>query len=207
MCVHGLRLPVWAQVCEATTRDRRRRTRAFVALGLPQAQREEIGRYVERGAQLAPDYRWVEQASLHLTLRFLGHLEPEALLALRTGLRKVQAAPFKLGLGGLGSFGGRRSPRVLWLAVAAGADGATELARQVEAVCREVGLEEEKSFRPHLTLARARVVGRARLPELPPPPRLSPWLAEEFILYESRLGGGPPRYTPIELYPLTDTKP
>src|SRR5207253_5763015 len=90
------------------------RVRAFVALGVPAAQRDALGRYLRECARLAPDYRWVAAEGLHLTLRFLGSVEPSRLEA---ELAKVRAAPFRLALGEPDAFGGRASPRVVWLSL------------------------------------------------------------------------------------------
>jgi 2'-5' RNA ligase len=125
--------------------------------------------------------------------------------ALRERLREVRAAAFDLALGERGTFGGVRHARVVWLGVVAGTVELTALAAEVEQACRAAGLEpEERPFRAHLTLARATARrGGAALPDLPLPPELPGWRAEEFVLYESRLGHGPAVYTGIEAFPLS----
>jgi 2'-5' RNA ligase len=178
------------------------RTRAFLALVLPDRQRDLLAAHVEECARRAPDYRWVPPANLHLTLRFLGSLEQPGLELLQRLLRSVVGAPFELGLDGRGTFGPRAAPRVVWLGVGRGRQECANLARAVEAACRDAGLEPEaRPFRGHVTLARARLE-RSRLPELPPPPPLEPWTVPEFVLYESRLGGPAATYLELERYRL-----
>src|SRR5712691_6758096 len=170
-------------------------TRAFVALAPPEAQRAQLGAYLERCRGAAPQFRWVAPDGVHLTLRFLGRVEPAVLAALGARLRAIRQPSFALGLDGLGTFGGRR-PAVVWLGLAEGQEPAAALARAVEAECAGVGLDPEpRPFRPHLTLARARDRSGAARPELPPPPELAHWTATEMILFESKLGSGPPVYT------------
>jgi 2'-5' RNA ligase len=178
-------------------------TRAFVALAPPEVQRAALAGYIERCQGLAPGFRWVAPAGVHLTLRFLGSVGDPVLNDLRARLRQVRQAPFEVGLDGLGKFGGRR-PSVVWLGMDTGREPAAALARVVEAECVAAGLEPEpRPFRPHLTLARARERGGAPLPELPPPPELEPWTADAMVLYESRpTGHGPPDYIPIERFRL-----
>jgi 2'-5' RNA ligase len=186
------------------TRDR---VRAFLALTLPHRQRRLLAAHVEECAHLAPDYRWVPPANLHLTLRFLGSVEVPRLELLTQGLRTVRLPAFELALDGRGSFGGSAAPRVVWLGVGAGRQDCAVLARTVETVCREVGLEPEtRPFRGHVTLARARPRS-PELPELPAPPELKPWTVADFVLYESRLGGPAATYVELERYPLAGPPP
>jgi len=46
---------------------------------------------------------------------------------------------------------------------------------------------ESRPYQAHLTLARARSRGGARLPELPAVTRMEPWRADQLVLYSSRL--------------------
>src|SRR5690242_12230043 len=80
--------------------------RAFVALAPPAPVVAELEPYLERCRELAPSFRWVAPAGVHLTLRFLGSVESEALAGLAGRLRGIRQAPFQLRLGGLGTFGG-----------------------------------------------------------------------------------------------------
>lgn len=176
--------------------------RAFVALPLPPGHRNALAAYLEACAGQAPGLRWVLPENLHLTLRFLGATGPERLEALRAELAGVRLPGFELALGGLGTFGGSR-PRVVWLGLASGEEQARRLADAVEAACLASGAEpEERPFRPHLTLARARDRKPEPLPTLRPPPALEPWRPDRFVLYESRLGGGPARYLELASFAL-----
>lgn len=178
------------------------RIRTFVALSMPEANRVALARHLAECAGTAPDYRWVEPDALHLTLHFLGHVEPAVLDRVRGGLRAVRAAPFRLALDGRGTFGSRSAPRVVWLGIGEGLVACAALAAGVEAVCAAAGLEpERRRFSAHVTLARARTDG-ARLPRLPEPPSLEPWTVDDLVLYESRLRQQP-RYVALERYPLS----
>jgi 2'-5' RNA ligase len=177
------------------------RVRAFLALPLPEVQRRLLAAHVEECQRRAPGYRWVPAENLHLTLRFLGSVQLDALERLGGRLGEVRRAPFELGLDGRGSFGPRTAPRVVWLGVERGVQPCASLAAALEEACQWAGLEpESRPFRPHLTLARARS-DSGRLPELPPPPVLEPWQVTDFVLYESRLGRLA-TYLQLQRYPL-----
>lgn len=178
------------------------RIRSFLALPLPEEQRSRLAAYLEECARAAPGFRWVPAANLHLTLRFLGNLEAETLAAVQAGMTGVRGEPFTVALGELGTFGSRSAPRVVWLGVRSGLDEMARLAAAVEGAVQAAGVPgEDRPFRAHLTLARAG--SRPRRPELPPPPVLAPWRADEMVLYESRLGRPAPAYVPLARYPLT----
>ena len=167
----------------------RHHARAFFGLPVPEPQRASLADFVGACAQAAPDFRWTPAANLHLTVRFIGHVERAVVEEIAARLAARSLTAFDLELGELGTFKRGRLVRVVWLGLRSGAEAATRLAAQVEAECIEAGLEAEKRpFRAHLTLARARARDGAVLPALPAPNRLAPWRATQLVLYSSHLG-------------------
>jgi 2'-5' RNA ligase len=176
-------------------------TRVFVAVDLPEANRGLLAAHLRACAAAAPGYRWVEPDSLHLTLRFIGGLDPAGLERVRAELGRVRARAFPIALGGRGGFGPRSAPRVVWLGLAAGLEAAAAVAAEVERACAAAGLEPDaRPFQAHVTLGRQRAEGE-RLPPLPEPPALAPWTASDFVLFESR-PARQPRYVPLDRFPL-----
>jgi RNA 2',3'-cyclic 3'-phosphodiesterase len=173
--------------------------RAFVAVGVPDLQRDRLAGCLETWRAVAPGFRWVTPESLHLTIRFLGGVEPGRLDALSDALRSLAVEPFEVGVGGIGSFGRGSAVRVVWLGLTAGGGALGRLAREVEARSASLGFEPEaRPYNPHLTLARSRQRRGDRLPELPPPPAIPPWTVTGFRLYRSRLGPGGATYSVLE---------
>lgn len=127
--------------------------RAFFALSLPEAPRRAL-------ADLKCDLgkaRWVPAEQIHLTLRFLGEIDDEAIARLLDAVEAERAeaplGPLRFALRGLGTFGGKR-PRVLWAAVDPVAPVA-QLAARIERAVRAAELPPEtRPFRAHVTLAR-----------------------------------------------------
>jgi 2'-5' RNA ligase len=164
------------------------RVRAFFGLPVPELQREELARFIAVCAQVAPEFRWTPKENLHLTIRFVGNVGRAPVEAVADALAQRPLAAFDMELGDIGSFGRGRASRVVWLGLRAGAEAATGLAAQVEVECVRAGLPgESRPYQAHLTLARARSRGGARLPELPAMPRVKPWRAAQLVLYSSRV--------------------
>jgi RNA 2',3'-cyclic 3'-phosphodiesterase len=163
--------------------------RAFFGLPLPEAQRAALTRYLEACTAAVPQVRWTPGANLHLTARFLGQVDPALAESIADRMASSPPPAFTLALGGVGRFSRGRLVRVVWLGVSAGAPELVTVAERLEAECARAALAgEARPFRPHLTLGRSRAREGAVVGELPAPPVLEPWRADELVLYRSRLG-------------------
>ena len=174
------------------------KVRAFFGLPLPDPHLEALAGFLDECARRAPEFRWTPAANLHLTVRFLGHVELSLAEGIVDGLALAGPRAFDLQLGGLGSFKRGRMARVVWLGLARGGDEIGALAALAEALSVRAGLEaENRPYHAHLTLARARQREGAVLPDLPSPPALPPWRSAELLLYQSRMGRGGSAYEPL----------
>jgi RNA 2',3'-cyclic 3'-phosphodiesterase len=165
---------------------------------LPESHRAQLDGYLSECASRAPVFRWTPAANLHLTMRFLGHVDRAVAEGIADRLEGAELRALDLRLGEMGTFKRGRLARVVWIGLETGAAEISSLATRVEAGCIAAGLEPEgRKFNAHLTLARARPRDGAVLPALPPAPALQVWRADELILYESRLGRGGSVYEPL----------
>ena len=169
--------------------------RAFVALELPGGFADETAALARQLAS-AVKARFSPRNNYHLTLAFLGEIgEAQA----RDAIAALDAAcagvvPVELCPEGLGHFG-RPSDATLWLGIAA-TPGLVALCDRVRSELEHAGIPfNDKSFRPHITLAR-----RARLPRGPLPELVFPLSAEavRVTLFKSTLTQDGPIYK--ELY-------
>jgi 2'-5' RNA ligase len=124
--------------------------RTFIALQLDHSIRtrlNELGRTIS-GARPVP----TEQ--IHLTLRFIGDIDGALFHDVRDGLAGVEAEALTLSIRGVGHFPPRGAPRVIW----AGVEPTVELLAVRSAINRAlagVGIgAEERSYHPHVTIAR-----------------------------------------------------
>ena len=134
--------------------------RLFVALEIPSAVRENLAALIDelRKADAASSKsraRWVRSENLHVTLKFIGHVDSGKLDAIRTALAEVRSnALVELRFRGLGFFPNERRPRVLWAGVE-GSANLVALAGEIDVRLSKLGISREtRDFSPHLTLAR-----------------------------------------------------
>jgi RNA 2',3'-cyclic 3'-phosphodiesterase len=176
--------------------------RLFVALSPPAAVLDEIGAAAARVRELAPRLRWTSTAQWHLTLAFLGEVEPDTLPELTGRLARAaqRHEPMALAFTGAGRFDGR----VLWLGVKGGRELLAALAGSVAAAARRSGIAiEDRRYRPHLTLARSSTPADLRpLVDALRGFAGAEWSPTELELIRSRLGQGPPTYERIDRWPL-----
>jgi len=104
--------------------------------------------------------RWVAEANLHFTLKFLGSVEDkkvaQIMQALEEALRSVQC--FSLLGKGIGVFPNIMRARVLWIGLQS--QGLHRIAEGVETALEPLGFpRERRDFAPHLTLGRWRNPG------------------------------------------------
>ena len=134
--------------------------------------------------------------ALHLTLAFLGDVDPDRLASIERsiGLVARRHAAVTASTGRLGTFSRPGSARVLWYGVD---DGEAALAALATDLGTVLGLDMAEPFRPHVTLARARqrsVDLRGWIEEASlsaPDGRVE---ATSVHLLRSHLGTGPARY-------------
>ncbi|PZG18319.1 RNA 2',3'-cyclic phosphodiesterase [Micromonospora craterilacus] len=161
--------------------------------------------------------RLADLAWAHLTLAFLGDVDPGRVAEVRHALRLATddergnaaegtpGGPPVLRLGGGGRFGRGRST-VLWVDVRGDVPRLTTLAGAIRAGLAAVGVPcDDKPFRPHLTIARPgdRIppadveADRTALDDYLGPP----WPAHELVLMQSRPDARP-RYHRLAAWPL-----
>jgi 2'-5' RNA ligase len=171
--------------------------RCFWAIPLPDDLRASLADSVTtlRADPTADiDWRWLEPASWHLTLSFLGGVPaaavPPLIKAVKHAVRDDE--PFAVTTAGLGGFPTGRRPRVLWYGVSDPERRLRALARRVQVAS---GIGELGPFRAHVTLARSRERFGAAMPA-PPAGGFPEGCLEvaRVTLFRSHLGRGPARY-------------
>ena len=133
-----------------------RKTHYFWAVRIPDHVKENIHDELSQMKPIFQFKRWVDLYDYHITLAFLGSVNPQQLQSV---IRLVGDAinkqkPFTLELKGLNVFGAQKSPRIFWAAVNE-ADELFQLQGIVHKTCLEAGFSlETRPYHPHITLAR-----------------------------------------------------
>jgi 2'-5' RNA ligase len=182
--------------------------RLFVAVHLSDVVRERLALTQDRLRRAQADVSWVKPGNLHITLKFLGEVEPKRLERIQSVLAETAgtAAPFTLAVAGVGTFGGR-IPRVVWAGIGAGSAPLEALARRVESGLAQIGFPKEKrGFTAHFTLGRVRsprnVAALMEALRAEPPDSLGDVSVDRVFLMQSQLDPGGSIYTELEQFPL-----
>jgi RNA 2',3'-cyclic 3'-phosphodiesterase len=185
------------------------RHRIFIAVPLPANIRDAAGNARSALAAYDDRLRWVRPEHLHLTLHFLGNISTSMLQEAAAAAEEAASSeqPFSITLAGLGAFPSAAAARVVWVGVTEGAGRLTVLADRLGRALRARRfLLEDRSYSPHLTLARLRDSGR------PPDLRreaetlcrmvLGEHRVAEMIVVKSVLGSSAPAHTVVASAPL-----
>jgi RNA 2',3'-cyclic 3'-phosphodiesterase len=181
--------------------------RLFVALELREDVRQRLGELISRLKPAGRGARWVRPEAMHITLKFIGHVEPEKRAEIRAALEPIRSRQaVEMRFRGVGFFPDERRPRVVWCGMEA-TKNLSVLAGQIETALEPLGIApESRDFVPHLTLARFRAPEKA--PELV---RLANDLGSgelgsaretEFYLFESVLHPSGAEYRRLDTFPF-----
>lgn len=141
--------------------------------------------------------RPVPAANLHLTLVFLGEVDPARIGALRSAAEGLACPGFPFQLDRIGGF---RRAGVAWAGCRRPPPALLSLQSTIEGRIREAGFSpDDRAFAAHLTLAR-----RVREPVEPEDMQAVEWRANAFALVESARGEG--AYRTLAEWPLGEEK-
>ena len=186
--------------------------RLFVALEIPSEVRDEFAALINELRAADSSFsknraRWVRPENLHVTLKFIGHVDNGKLDAIRATLGEVRlGSQVELRFSGLGFFPNAKRPRVFWAGMES-SPNLGPLATEIDTRLKKLGIPSEtKEFAPHLTLARF------------DPPGISDGLSEiaqqnvarefgaartgEFHLFESKTRANGAEYMRLSSFPF-----
>lgn len=137
--------------------------RAFVAINLPEADRQRLYDTLAPVRSAGAPVRWTPPESLHLTLKFLGSIDAGTTHVVERILLDVVSrhATFDVDIAGLGAFPGLSRPRVWWVGVN-DAPRLLALQDELDRALEQAGFaREQRPYSPHVTVGRTKE--RARI--------------------------------------------
>lgn len=189
-----------------------KKMRTFLAVSPPADIAREL--YAEHASFRASwsGVRWVQPASFHITLVFLGERDEFTVEKIRESVKFIlmDFDSFNIELNGVGCFGSLHHPKLFIERVGTGSRELSELREALRPALEPLVGWEKRSYRPHLTLGRPKRRG-VEGPEggvlLPPEVKndtVWSFRAREVVLYESMLHPEGPEYNPLEIWPMKE---
>ena len=189
--------------------------RVFVAVDVGDAVRREAARVVSalqmklEAAKTPPKVVWVKPAALHVTIRFLGEVEPAEVERITPLLAPpILLAPFDVQWRGIGTFPNNRHPRALWLGVIHGAAQLAAIEAEISKRLAGAAVDlDDRALLPHLTLGRVKMAGAGvDWPKVLQSAEVknATSVIDRVTLYQSKLSQHGPHYTELVSAPLID---
>lgn len=168
--------------------------RLFFALWPGEAQRQALltaaQPFIDKNA------RAQSAQNLHITLAFLGSIESAQQRCLEQQAAAVHVPAFELNIDRI-DFWARQ--HILWAGSSVRCEALFQLAAQLTEGIRACGLvPEQRTYQPHITLARQQVQGPKQAQDIAP----INWAATEFVLAESVHAQNGVVYRPLKHWPL-----
>lgn len=139
--------------------------RAFIAVELDPRVRREIALFQEHLKTAKADVKWSDPEHTHLTLKFLGDIQPEIVDDIEEAMARtaVKFPAFHMDIGTLGAFPRMDDPKIIWAGITKRANFLAEIAEQLDIELKTLGIEKaDKGFMPHITLGRSRTETTSR---------------------------------------------
>lgn len=103
------------------------------------------------------DLKLIKPQNIHVTIRFLGNIQPSMVDKIFEEMKKIQFSPFEVKIKGMGAFPHLQYLRVVWAGITEGGDQMENVFKQLEPNLRKMGFKpDHKGFSPHLTIARVK---------------------------------------------------
>ncbi len=131
--------------------------RTFIALELPATVISLLRTAQQELRQLNIRARWVRPENIHLTLKFMGDINPGDIDAISTAMTAAANgfSPITLAVRGIGVFPTVKRPRVIWIGLGGDIRSLLDLQSRLVEELAGVGVAKDKrSFKAHLTLGR-----------------------------------------------------
>ena len=166
--------------------------RLFIGLDIPEKIKSSLAQLQESLKNNGVKGHWKRTENMHLTLEFLGELEPSTTPVLSEIINKVanQHHSFKLSIENLGAFPSFTRPHTLWVGSGKGVDKLIDLQQLLHSELLSAGFKlDARSYKPHFTIASKPQIFGIDLSSYKDV-NIGCFSVNELILYESKVEQG-----------------
>ena len=129
--------------------------RVFVAIEISKGEVLKKIQTFQKDVQIDAKPTKIDQ--IHFTLEFLGEIDQVKCKQVKNIIKKVSFSSFDISLRGVGGFPNLKNPHVIWIGIDDnGAKKLISIANEIGMKLTELGFENEKKFKPHLTIFRVK---------------------------------------------------
>ncbi|AGW14751.1 RNA 2',3'-cyclic phosphodiesterase [Megalodesulfovibrio gigas] len=186
--------------------------RCFIGVPLPEAWKQTLETLIRHWTpRFATRLHWTRPETWHVTLQFLGNVDPGRVPSIATALARLQFPRFALHVEGGGYFPEARQPRVGWLGFGEGTDRLARCAQDLASLLTPLGFPaESRAFVAHATLFRVRDAAPRQddpwqiLPQQLAAMAWPPALVERIVLWHSTLDPAGARHAPLAWVDASD---
>ncbi len=185
--------------------------RCFVAIDLPEEILTILDSLIIRCKKnLSTVVRWTKKENIHLTLKFLGDVEPMKINPIEQAIQTITDLfmPFTIKVIDFGVFPNWKRPRIIWAGIQPSSQLQTLVHRLEEKMKSLDFIPEFRAFSPHLTIGRVKEnISFSEVEiienEINEFPKMNEgFMVDQIKLYQSDLQPSGPSYTMLYAFPL-----
>ena len=130
--------------------------RLFIAIKIPEDIKEYISELQKQIDTANNKISLVNKDNIHLTLKFLGEVQPNDIETIKESLNNVKFKSFSVHLNDVDVFPNENYIRVIWIGLEP-EENILELQKNIDESLKSL-FRKEKDFKSHLTLARVKYI-------------------------------------------------
>ncbi|GJQ59877.1 MAG: RNA 2',3'-cyclic phosphodiesterase [Candidatus Scalindua sp. AMX11] len=131
--------------------------RLFIAIEIEKRIKERILEFLNQLKETDVRIRWMAYENLHVTVKFIGDVDPIILPSLVKSLESVasRCRPFRIQIGNVAVFPTAKRPRILFVGLGDKENNLVNIFEEVETEIEEFGIKRElRKYVGHITIGR-----------------------------------------------------
>ncbi|MDO5851879.1 MAG: RNA 2',3'-cyclic phosphodiesterase [Methanobacteriaceae archaeon] len=134
--------------------------RSFLAIEIKSELKEDILNIQKEFLDENSRIKFVEKENLHLTLKFFGDINDKKIKEIESIITHTLSNynSFQLNLEKIGVFPNKKHPKVIWIGTHTIDNVLVKLIKELDKEFNNIGFQKEKSYIPHLTIARVKYI-------------------------------------------------